>query len=92
MLKTGPGRPIPGLDQREATYWLPNASVRRPRGALLIAFTWILIISGWIAAIVVAAGLSRVSVGDESWLLSAKRPGGSFQSPESMVTVPVPGS
>lgn len=51
---------IPGLDLREAAYWLPNAEENPPWGALLMAYTWIMIISGWIAVTVVAAGLTRV--------------------------------
>lgn len=51
---------IPGLDLREATYWIPNAGEESPWGTLLLIYTWVMIISGWIAATVVAAGLTRV--------------------------------
>ncbi len=49
---------IPGLDLRQLTYWLPNAST--PLGGLLMAYTWVMIVFGWVAATAVVAGVSRI--------------------------------
>ena len=49
---------IPGLDLREATYWLPNAITTG--GKLLMVYTWVMIVFGWVAATAVVAGVSQI--------------------------------
>jgi hypothetical protein len=48
---------IPGLDLREVSYWLPNAIATR--GKLLMVYTWVMIVFGWVAATAVVAGVSQ---------------------------------
>lgn len=50
---------IPGLDLREATQWLPNAG-EKPWGLLMMIYTWLMIIFGWVAATAVVAGVTRI--------------------------------
>ncbi len=50
---------IPGLDLREATYWLPNGDAY-PWGLVMMLYTWFMIGFGWIAATAVVAGVSRI--------------------------------
>ncbi|HEU5158266.1 MAG TPA: hypothetical protein VFU43_14820 [Streptosporangiaceae bacterium] len=49
---------IPGIDLREAAYWLPNAG-DRPWGTLLMVYMWIMILAGWVAGTSIAAGVTR---------------------------------
>lgn len=51
---------IPGLDLRETSVWLPNWGEKPPWGTLLMIYTWVAILLGWIAATAVAAGLTRL--------------------------------
>ena len=50
---------IPGLDLREASQWLPDAAMK-PWGLLMMIYTWLMIIFGWILATAVLAGVSRI--------------------------------
>lgn len=50
---------IPGLDLREATQWLPDAG-QKPWGLIMMIYTWLMIIFGWIAATAVVAGVTRI--------------------------------
>lgn len=51
---------IPGLDLRETSVWLPLWGEKPPWGTLLMIYTWVAIIIGWVAATAVAAGLTRL--------------------------------
>src|SRR5207247_9143288 len=50
---------IPGLDLREAAYWLPNSD-SHPWGLLLMIYTWLMIILGWVLATAVVAGITQL--------------------------------
>ena len=50
---------IPGLDLREATYWWPDAS-KTPGGILLVLYTWLMIILGWVLATAIVAGITQL--------------------------------
>lgn len=50
---------IPGLDLRQATYWLPNSD-SQPWGLLLMLYTWLMIILGWVLATAVVAGITQL--------------------------------
>jgi hypothetical protein len=50
---------IPGLDLRQATYWLPNSG-NHPWGPLLMLYTWLMIILGWVLATAVIAGITQL--------------------------------
>jgi hypothetical protein len=50
---------IPGLDLRQATYWLPDSS-SHPWGLLLMIYTWLMIILGWVLATAVVAGIAQL--------------------------------
>jgi hypothetical protein len=50
---------IPGLDLREATYWWPDAS-KGLRGLLLVLYTWLMIILGWVLATALVAGITQL--------------------------------
>jgi len=50
---------IPGLDLREATYWWPAAS-QAPWGTLLVFYTWLVIIIGWVLATAIVAGITQL--------------------------------
>jgi hypothetical protein len=50
---------IPGLDLREATYWWPDATIA-PSGFLLVLYTWLMIILGWVLATAVFAGITQL--------------------------------
>lgn len=50
---------IPGLDLRETSVWLPYWN-DKPWGPLLMTYTWLAIVIGWIAATAVGAGLVRL--------------------------------
>jgi hypothetical protein len=50
---------IPGLDLRQATYWLPNSG-NHPWGPLLMLYTWLMIILGWVLATAVIAGIAQL--------------------------------
>jgi hypothetical protein len=49
---------IPGLDLRETSNWLPDAT--KSGGVLLMTLIWLMIIFGWVLATAVAAGITRV--------------------------------
>jgi hypothetical protein len=50
---------IPGLDLRQANYWLPNSD-NHPWGPLLMLYTWLMIILGWVLATAVIAGITQL--------------------------------
>jgi hypothetical protein len=50
---------IPGLDLRQATYWLPNSG-NHPWGPLLMLYTWLTIILGWVLATAIIAGITQL--------------------------------
>ena len=50
---------IPGLDLRQATFWLPNSD-NHPLGPLLMLYTWLMIILGWVLATAVVAGITQL--------------------------------
>jgi len=50
---------IPGLDLHEATYWWPDSS-KGLRGPLLVLYTWLMIILGWVLATAVVAGITQL--------------------------------
>ena len=50
---------IPGLDLRQATYWLPNSG-SHPWGLLLMLYTWLMIILGWMLATAIIAGITQL--------------------------------
>jgi hypothetical protein len=50
---------IPGLDLRQAGYWLPNSD-SKPWGLLLMLYTWVMIVLGWVLATAVVAGITQL--------------------------------
>lgn len=50
---------IPGLDLREAAYWLPDAA-KNGWGLFMMVFAWMLIVFGWVLATAVVAGITRL--------------------------------
>jgi len=50
---------IPGLDLRQASYWLPNSD-SKPWGLLLTLYTWVMIVLGWVLATAVVAGITQL--------------------------------
>ena len=50
---------IPGLDLRQAGYWLPNSN-SHPWGLLLMLYTWVMIVLGWVLATAVVAGITQL--------------------------------
>jgi hypothetical protein len=50
---------VPGLDLRETSNWLPDAS-RNGWGLALMVLTWLMIILGWVLATAVVAGVTRL--------------------------------
>jgi len=50
---------IPGLDLRQATYWLPNSD-SQPWGVPLMLYTWLMIVLGWVLATAVVAGITQL--------------------------------
>jgi hypothetical protein len=49
---------IPVVDLREATYWLPDATIK-PWGLLMMVFTWLMIVVGWLSGTAIVAGITR---------------------------------
>jgi hypothetical protein len=49
---------IPFVDLRQSSYWLPEAS-KSPWGALLMVYTWLMIVIGWLAGTAIIAGVTR---------------------------------
>jgi hypothetical protein len=50
---------IPGLDLRETSNWLPDAT-KNGWGLFMMIFTWFMVIFGWVLATAVAAGVTRM--------------------------------
>ena len=49
---------IPVVDLRQSSYWLPEAA-KSPWGALLMVYTWLMILIGWLAGTAIIAGITR---------------------------------
>jgi hypothetical protein len=50
---------VPGLDLRQAAYWLPNSN-SQPWGLLLMLYTWLMIVLGWVLATAIVAGITQL--------------------------------
>jgi hypothetical protein len=50
---------VPGLDLRQASYWFPSSD-SKPLGLLLMLYTWVMIVLGWVLATAVVAGITQL--------------------------------
>ena len=46
-------------EARQASYWFPNSD-SKPWGLLLMLYTWVMIVLGWVLATAVVAGITQL--------------------------------